>query len=298
MNTTRSRSIRGRCRMSISRRAATRTTSARAPASRGTSARTAGSVVRGGYGLVYTNITNATQGTEITALKQNSIIINNPSYPDPYQGRDPASFASTAPPNINILSNDLVNAPVNTYTAGFSQQLMADTAINVDGVYQNATDYLTTENINTPRNGVRPLPEWGQIISTDPIGEWTYKALLVRLEKRLSHRYQYQVSYTLAKQDGNYGTPMLVGINQGGGITDYYNPAVRPRSAERRPPARARRERRVPAAVERRHRHDLQLPDDDAVQRARRRRPQWRRRSTPTTSPARRRAWATGTTRR
>ncbi|HEY3159413.1 MAG TPA: carboxypeptidase regulatory-like domain-containing protein [Vicinamibacterales bacterium] len=181
-------------------------------------------VVRGGYGLVYTNVTNATQGTEITALKQNSIIINNPSYPDPYQGRDPASFASTAPPNINILSNDLVDAPVHTYTAGFSQQLLSDTAINVDGVYQRSHDYFTQENINTPRNGVRPLPEWGQIISTDPIGKWTYKALLVRLEMRLSHRYQYQVSYTLAKQDGNYGSPDLVGINQGGTITDYYNP--------------------------------------------------------------------------
>jgi len=181
-------------------------------------------VVRGGYGLVYTNVTNATQGSEITALKQNSIIINNPTYPDPYQGRDPASFASTAPPNINILSNDLVNAPVNTYSAGLSQQLMADTAVNVDGVYQKATHYFTMENINTPKNGVRPLPEWGQIVSTDPIGEWTYKALLVRLEKRLSHRYQYQVSYTLAKQDGNYGSPDLVGINQGGTITDYYHP--------------------------------------------------------------------------
>ena len=194
------------------------------------------SVVRGGYGLVYTNITNATQGNEITALKQNTIIINNPSYPDPYQGRDPASFASTAPPNINILSNDLVNAPVQTYTAGFSQQLMADTAINIDSVYQKATDYLTTENINTPRNGVRPLPEWGQIVSTDPVGEWTYKALLVRLEKRLSHRYQYQISYTLAKQDGNYGANDAVGINQGGGLTDYYNPQfdLGPQNADRR----------------------------------------------------------------
>src|SRR5215470_9294660 len=193
-------------------------------------------VVRGGYGLVFTGMTNATQGTEITALKQNSIIINNPSYPDPYQGRDPASFASTAPPNINILSNKLVNAPVNTYSAGFSQQLMVDTAVNVDGVYQKATNYFTTENINTPKNGVRPLPEWGQIVSTDPIGEWTYKALLVRLEKRLSHRYQYQVSYTLAKQDGNYGSPDTVGINQGGSITDFYNPGadVGPLPSDRR----------------------------------------------------------------
>ena len=119
------------------------------------------SVIRGGYGLVFNNITNATQGNEITALKQNSIVINNPTYPDPYGGRDPASFVSTAPPNINILNNKLVNSPVHTYSAGYSQQLFADTAINMDGVYQKGTDWPTTENINTrdQRTLVRPLPE-------------------------------------------------------------------------------------------------------------------------------------------
>src|ERR1041385_4062599 len=68
------------------------------------------SVVRAGYGLIFNNITNATNGNELTASKQNSITINNPTYPDPYGGRDPASFASTAPPNISILNNKLVNA--------------------------------------------------------------------------------------------------------------------------------------------------------------------------------------------
>ena len=196
------------------------------------------SVVRAGYGRVYTTITNATQGNEITTLKQNSITIANPLYPDPYAGRDPASFASTAPPNINILNNKLVDSPVNTYTTGFSQQLMADTAINIDGVYQKAHQNPTTENINTrdPKTLVRPLPEWGQIVSTDPIGIWSYKALLVRLEKRLSHRYQYQVSYTLAKMDSNYGSNDAVGIGQGGQITDYYNPQfdLGPQNADRR----------------------------------------------------------------
>jgi Carboxypeptidase regulatory-like domain/TonB dependent receptor len=202
-------------------------------------------VVRGGYGLVFNNITNATQGNEITALKQNNIIINNPSYPDPYQGRDPASFASTAPPNINILNDNLVNAPVNTYTLGGSRQLMEDTAINIDGVYQKANNWPTNQNINSPQQAalgvvanpaVRPLADWGQIVSTDPIGEWTYKALLVRLEKRLSHRYQYQVSYTLSKQDSNYGSADTVGIAQGGTITDIYNRGLDqgPQSSDRR----------------------------------------------------------------
>ena len=188
------------------------------------------SVVRAGYGLVYNNITNTTMGAEITTLKQNSIVINNPTYPDPYGGRDPASFASTAPPNISIMNNKLVNAPVNTYSGGYSQALASDLAINLDGVYQKGTDWPTNENINTPTTpGVaasRTLPAWGNITSVDPIGEWTYKALLVRLEKRLTHRYQYTVSYTLSKQDSNYGSGDTVGIAQGGTITDYYHPEL------------------------------------------------------------------------
>ena len=196
------------------------------------------SVLRAGYGLVYTNITNLIPRVEGSALKQNTINIVNPSYPDPYQGRDPASFVSTAPPNITINSNDLVNAPVHTSSVGFSQELMADTGIHVDAVYQKATDYPTDLQVNTrnPVTLVRPLPEWGQIIQRQSTGWFIYKALLVRLEKRLSNRYQYQLSYTLAKQDSNTSTGDTVGINLGGTITDLYNPGwdVGPASNDRR----------------------------------------------------------------
>jgi hypothetical protein len=51
----------------------------------------------------------------------------------------------------------------------------------------------------------RPLPEWGQITYLDTIGNYWYKAFLVRLEKRLSNHYQYQVAYTLSKQDTDFG---------------------------------------------------------------------------------------------
>jgi hypothetical protein len=83
---------------------------------------------------------------------------------------------------------------------------------------------------------VRPLPEWGQIIQRQPIGLFTYKAVLVRLEKRLSNRYQYQLSYTLAKQDSNAASPDTVGIGLGGSITDVYNPGwdVGPANNDRR----------------------------------------------------------------
>jgi hypothetical protein len=196
------------------------------------------SVVRLGYGLVYTNITNLIPRVEGSALKQNTINITNPSYPDPYQGRDPANFVSTAPPNITINGNDLVNAPVHTSSVGFSQGLTVDTGVHVDAIYQKATEIPTDVQVNTrnPVTLVRPLPEWGQIIQRQPTGTFTYKALLVRLEKRLSNRYQYQLSYTLAKQDSNAASPDTVGIGLGGSITDLYNPGwdVGPANNDRR----------------------------------------------------------------
>jgi hypothetical protein len=197
------------------------------------------SVVRAGYGLIYTNITNIVPRTEVSSLRQATInITGNVSYPDPYQGRDPADFVSTAPPNINILGNNLVNAPVHTGTLGFSQQLMSEMTVHVDAVYQKATDYPTQVQVNTrnPATLVRPLPAWGQIIQYQPIGWNKYKAMLVRFEKRLSHKYQYQVSYTLSKQNNNAGSPDLVGIGIGGVVTDYYNPGldIGPSNADRR----------------------------------------------------------------
>ena len=197
------------------------------------------SVVRAAYGLIYTNITNIVPRTEVSSLKQSNInITGNVPYPDPYQGRDPATFVSTSALNINIIGNNLVNAPVHTTSVGFSQPLMSETAIHVDGVYQKAVHYPSQVQVNTrnPATLVRPLPEWGNIIQYQPVGRYNYKGLLFRLEKRLSHNYQYQVSYTLSKQDGNFGSPDLVGVGIGGVITDYYNPRldIGPSNADRR----------------------------------------------------------------
>src|SRR5450756_1131069 len=62
------------------------------------------SVVRAGYGNVYHDILGSwSVGSEVTTLRQTSVVIKNPSYPDPYQGKDPLVFASTAPPNITIV---------------------------------------------------------------------------------------------------------------------------------------------------------------------------------------------------
>ena len=176
------------------------------------------SVIRGGYGRVFVNVQNGTHDGEINDLQQYSVNIRNPPYPDPYQGRDPMSFVSTAPPNITISGNDAANPVAQTYNGGFSQQLATAFAINVDAVYTRTEDFPVGVKINEPDpvTGLKPLPQWGHITQIQRSeGAFVYKALLVRLDKRLTQRYQYMVSYTLGKQDNAW-----TGNNMTFNITD------------------------------------------------------------------------------
>jgi hypothetical protein len=184
-------------------------------------------VVRAGYGRLFNTIMNGTPGAETTTLLQTSISIANPAYPDPYQGRTPASFASTAPPNISIVDDNMVNPYSDMYNVGYSHQLGENMAINADGVYTKSKDFNASVNINTPLQSspgiaatptVRPNPAWGNIAQVQSIGTQDYKALLVRVEKRLSNRYQYTVSYSLQKVTDN-----SFGGTSTGTITDAYN---------------------------------------------------------------------------
>jgi Carboxypeptidase regulatory-like domain/TonB dependent receptor-like, beta-barrel len=181
------------------------------------------SVVRGGYSIIYQTVQNGWHGNETAALRQTSINIRNPSYPDPYQGRDPLSFASTAPTNISTVADDLVNPRADTVNLGFSQELRANMAINLDGIYTRTSDFPVTVQINTPDpiTGRRPLPEWGRIQQLQSIGIAKYRALLVRLDKRFADRHQYMMSYTLAKSDNNWQ-----GATSTGNITDFYSPGL------------------------------------------------------------------------
>ncbi|MBI3047410.1 MAG: hypothetical protein HYY76_03775, partial [Acidobacteria bacterium] len=91
-------------------------------------------------------------------------------------------------------------------------------AVHVDGVYSTVTKGNQINNINTPDpvTGVRPIRGWGNVNQYQAYGESDYRALYVRLDKRLSNRYQYLVSYTLARErDRGAGQQTIV---------DFYHP--------------------------------------------------------------------------
>ena len=173
-------------------------------------------VVRGATGKYYGTMFVGNLRGEVVTLLQTSVVIRNPSYPDPYGGRDPASFGSTAPPNVFITADDIEQPESWHNTIGVSRELLPNFALHVDGVFSRTDKMNQRVDVNTPDpvTGLRPRPTWGQIRQHTAIGDHDYNALYVRLDKRLSNRHQYMISYTLAKEENTGGTAE---------IRDFYN---------------------------------------------------------------------------
>ncbi|HEY3160651.1 MAG TPA: hypothetical protein VGJ78_16915, partial [Vicinamibacterales bacterium] len=183
-------------------------------------------VARAGYGLYYNSMNAQLELAEIQNFRQLNAVIVNPTYPDPYGGRDPISFVSTGVQNIAVQANDLENLQSAAYTGGVSRSLTSALAIHVDGVYNRMTKVPMAIDIN-PRSGGaagnRPLPQFGRVLQTQSIGFANYKALLVRLEKRLDHNYMYTVSYTLAGSRGNVSSSSFSSTVTDSAHIDYDN---------------------------------------------------------------------------
>ena len=183
-------------------------------------------VVRAGYGLYYNVMNTQTELSEIQNYRQLNATIANPPYPDPYNGQDPFTFVATTPQNIAVEANDLENLQSAAYTGGISRQLGAALAIHADGVYNKMTKVPMAIDIN-PRSGgtagPRPLPQFGRVLQTQSIGWANYKALLLRLEKRLEHNYMYTVSYTLASTEGNVSSSSFLSTVTDSAHIEYDN---------------------------------------------------------------------------
>lgn len=178
-------------------------------------------VVRGGYGLYYNNIQTLLNFPENRDLAVCNVLIRNPSYPDPYGGKSPSAFCSTAAPTVTVLDRNFSNPYSQQFTLGYSRQITHDLSIHLDGVYMHTLHDYRNVDLNYPNAaGVRPLPQWARILGHESISQTKYKALFARVDKRFAQRYQVQVSYTLssARDDNpqaNVTTPAQYNLDYG-----------------------------------------------------------------------------------
>jgi hypothetical protein len=185
--------------------------------------------VRAGYGVFYDNLRTLTNFGELTWPQGQPIVIRNPSFPDPLQGRTREEFLSTAPPNITVLSNDMVNPIAHHVSVGVTRVITPSSAVTADFTMVNRYSDRETvdQNLPDPVTRARPYPQFGRVSFGQHTSDDTYRALLLKFEKRMSRNYQFLVSYTLAKAEGTGFTNSL-------GDSYGYVRVTNPASADRR----------------------------------------------------------------
>ncbi|QEE26727.1 TonB-dependent receptor [Terriglobus albidus] len=184
-------------------------------------------VIRAGYGIYYNNIQTLQNFSEARNLVSCSISIVSPSYPNPFgAGKTAADYCSTNKPTVTFMAPNFQNPYAQQYSAGYSRQISNNLSVNLDGLYSYSLHDYRTIDLNYPTSGTtRPATGWNIIYMRAPIAASKYKALFVRVDKRLSRRHMYTVSYTLqSTRDNNpqatATNPLNLGLDWGPGNAD------------------------------------------------------------------------------
>lgn len=162
--------------------------------------------IRGGIGT-YTANPMANIGFPAIFYKNVKLrIIFNPGYPDPFQ---PNPFVPAGEIPIIFDEYDISSAPVPyslQTTLGVQREVLTDFSLGFDLVWVKGYSLITWYNKNPVIVGTKYLhedPTKGNIWHITNKGKSDYKGIYLNLNKRYSHGWSLDVSYTLGKQMGN-----------------------------------------------------------------------------------------------
>jgi hypothetical protein len=161
--------------------------------------------------MFYDNMRTLQNFNELTWPQANQIIISRPTFPDPYGGKSRDAFVTGAPPNIFVESNDTVNPYAHQFNAGVSRTVTRDIAVTADVTLTNRySDRDTIDpNLPDPTTKAKLYPQFARVNFWVSTANNTYRALLLKVDKRMSNRYQFLLSYTLSKAMDTAATNLL-----------------------------------------------------------------------------------------
>ena len=147
------------------------------------------------------------------------VVIQNPSYPDPYEGQDPFEVARSQR-NYSIQGNENRTPYTHQYSLGYSRQIGDDLSVSLDGIAADGFNQHTQIDFNYPlaAGGDRPHAGIGRVTDGITDGELKYRAFSARVTKRLANRWQMLGSYTLADVQADSETFPADHFNRG---SDY-----------------------------------------------------------------------------
>lgn len=116
--------------------------------------------LRGSWGVFYDWLSTGTyaQTLQVDGFRQRELNIVNPSYPDP------GSIGTAPATNRYLLDDDLAMAYSQRLSAGIAQTISRRLSANVLYSYGYRYGLLAGRNLNAPVGGVRPDPEFANIV--------------------------------------------------------------------------------------------------------------------------------------
>jgi len=163
------------------------------------------------WGMFYDNMRTLQNFGELTWPQAKTIIISRPSFPDPLGGKSRESFITTAAPNITVESNDTVSPYAHQFNAGMSRTITRDIAVTADVSITNrySDRDITDPNLPDQTTKAKLYPQFARVNFWTSTANNSYRALLLKVDKRMSRRYQFLASYTLAKAMDTSATNLL-----------------------------------------------------------------------------------------
>ena len=174
--------------------------------------------IHGGYGIYYDRITLEIQSLErgldgralpIEVKAGPVFFIPPPFLFDPVNGTFPPGAPTLANPflgfiltgagaaGINIIDNTMENPVVQQMNLGIQRQLGGDYVLRADYLHNFGTHFIIGRTIGSVINPVVGGPD--AVTNLESSVNTKYDGLLVSVEKRLSHHYQFRAAYTLSK---------------------------------------------------------------------------------------------------
>jgi outer membrane receptor for ferrienterochelin and colicin len=166
------------------------------------------SVLRASYGIFYGRQNMLTQVGSITdnGVQQFGIFCNSSfaftcfgaaTRPPIWPGIEtvPPSGGIPFGASVRVFDKNYANPRIYTLNAQFEQELARDLSVYFDFTHSKAVHL--TRFINYNRLGI--FPTLGDVFVTSAVGKSLYNGFTVGARKRMSKRYQFEMNYTLAK---------------------------------------------------------------------------------------------------
>jgi hypothetical protein len=165
--------------------------------------------VRGGWGIFndWYETSLYEQTLRVNGVTQQDLVVQNPGFPDPFAG----ALAIVLPPSIIRESEHLTMPWMHQASIGV-ERTFGGLRVQTNYFMQRGYDQFRSVNTNAPVNGVRPIPEAGNITQLESTGQtdtdrWMLNVNYAKPEQRLFLGANYQLARVYTFADSAFSLP-------------------------------------------------------------------------------------------